>query len=68
MNTGNETAPVHIFAFICTLTLLIRASSLSFLLLLFFFTVKKRRRKRVRVVRTLDLKFGGAELKSRSDR
>ena len=34
----------------------------------FFFTVKKRRRKRVRVVRSLDLKFGGAELKSRSDR
>ena len=42
MNTDNKTAPVHIDASICTLTLLIRASCLSFLLLLFFFTVKKK--------------------------
>ena len=33
-----------------------------------FSRLKKRRRKRVRVVRALDLEFGGAELKSRSDR
>ena len=30
--------------------------------------LKKGRRKRVRVVRALDLQFGGAELKSHSDR
>ena len=39
-----------------------------FVVVVFFSRLKKRRRKRVRVVRTLDLQFGGAELKSRSDR
>ena len=54
-NTGNRTAPVHIDAFVCTLTFLIRTSCLSFLFFVFFFTFKKNRRHRVREVRALDL-------------
>ena len=45
MNTGNETAPVHIDAFICTLTLLIRTSCLIVVFVVvavFFFTVKNK--------------------------
>ena len=44
MNTDNETAPVHIDAFICTSTLLIRTSCLSFLFL-FCFVVSRLKKE-----------------------